>query len=216
MQHTDKHHVSRNSSITVLIQHREHQELHSTVPINTGLSIIMRKYDRLVKMSVILQNWNDSFIRDFDEELIIFDSILKVIVQKKSDILNEVKKLLTNELKITKKGLGIRYLAGLLAYAHPNRFPTIGRYLYYCGYTGASKITKRYNRKVKSLVYQTVLSMVRKKDNKYYKLYLEIKSKQPENFSKIKKHRIAINRVGTLFLKDFYFFFHNKSIKEFI
>lgn len=164
----------------------------------------MRQYDKMVKLSVMIKNWMKAYKREFDEEPI--DVGLKQIQKKKSEVMKEVKPMIKEQLKKVEhiKGLGPRYLAGLLAFAHPKRFPNIGRYLYYCGYTKASKITKKYSRKVSSLVYQIVRSLIRRKDEKYYSLYLKIKEEQLEKYSPIQRHRIAINRVGTTFLKEFY------------
>ena len=196
--------MSYKPSIVELIPHRKHQKIHGNVPIINDLTLKMRQYDKLVKLSVMVKNWMKAYRREFDEEPI--DVGLEQIRKKKQEIMKEVKVMIKDELKKVKhiKGLGPRYLAGLLAYAHPKRFQNIGRYLYYCGYTKASKLTKKYSRKVSGLVYQIVESLIRQKDERYYPLYVKIKSEQLSDFPKAKRHRIAMNRVGTLFLKEFY------------
>jgi hypothetical protein len=205
--HLDRHHVSHEPPVTMLIPHRKHQEIHGNTPIINELALKMRQYDALVKFSVMVKNWTNSYRREFNEEPI--DVGLEQLEKKKRELLEEIKAMIRVELMKVKhiKGLGPRFLAGLLAYAHPCRFPNVGRFLYYCGYTKASKITNRYNRKVAGLVYQITKSLIRHKNEKYYELYIKIKSEQPSSFLPIKKHRIAMNRVGTLFLKDFYHIF---------
>jgi len=206
--HLVRHHVSYNPPIVIKIPHRIHQEIHGITPKISDLSLKMRQYDKLVQLSVSIKNWMRAYEREFDE--VPIDVGLEIIEAKKKELLKEVEKLIKDKIKKVQhiKGLGVRYLAGLLAYAHPKDFPNVGRYLYYCGYTKASKLTKRYNRKVCGLVFQIVETMIKCKDPKYYPLYLKIKSELPREYPKIKRHRIAVNRIGTIFLKDFYHLFH--------
>lgn len=202
-EYTDTHHI--NPTLTALIPHKKHQKLHHNVPVTNDLNLKMRQYDKLVKLSVMFKNWKWAYKREFGQLIDISLNEEEIEAQKKK-VINGLKVLLLDKKEKTKhiKGLGIRYLAGMLAYADPKRFPTVGRYLYYCGYTKASKLTKKYSRKVCSLVYQIVNCMIKAKDERYYHLYLKIKQEQAAEFPKFKKHRIAINRVGTLFLKEFY------------
>jgi hypothetical protein len=60
-------------------------------------------------------------------------------------------------------------------------------------------------------VHQVAKQLIIKKDPKYYPLYLKIKAEQPKQYTKIKKHRIALNRIATLFLKEFYSLFKNEK-----
>lgn len=199
-----KHHLFYKPTMIELIPHREHQEIHGNIPIINELNLKMRQYDKLVKLSVMIKNWTWAYEREFGETPINLN--LEQIEKKKKEMLKKAKPLVKNDLKKVKhiRGLGLRYLAGLLAYAHPNRFPTLHRYLYYCGYTGASKVTKRYNRKVKSLVYQIVKGLIMHRDPVYYQKYLKIKSELSDDYPKHKKDGVARNRVGTLLLKEFY------------
>jgi len=207
-EHRDRHHISYDPPIIVEIPHRIHQRIHGLVPKASELSLKMRQYDKLVQLSVAIKNWMRAYEREFDE--VPINVGLEIIEAKKKELLKEVERLIKDEIKKVQhiKGLGVRYLAGLLAYAHPKDFPNVGRYLYYCGYTKASKLTKRYNRKACSLVFQIVETMIKCKDEKYYPLYLKIKNELPEEYSKIRRHRIAMNRVGTIFLKDLYKLFN--------
>jgi hypothetical protein len=209
IEYMDRHHVSYNPPKIVLIPHQEHERIHGNIPKVDELNLKMRQYDKLVQLSVMLKNWLYSYQREFRTNPVNIG--LEEVEIKKKEALKEIKRMVKNELPKVQhiKGLGVRYLAGLLAYAHPSRFPNVGRYLYYCGYTKASKINGRYNRKVCSLVHQVAKQLIIKKDPKYSPLYLKIKAEQPKQYTKIKKHRIALNRIATLFLKEFYSLFKN-------
>lgn len=199
----DEHHISHDPEITVMIPHREHQEIHNSVPIVSSLSLKMREYDALTKMIVVQKNWLHGFEKDFGYRP---DVGLHHFAQLKKQLMKEVKQMVIEDLKKVKhiKGLGVRYLAGLLAYANPKRFRTLHRYLLYCGYKGAYR---KFNRTVKSIVYQIVVQLIMHKDGHYYPLYLKIKEdirKRFPKYRKIKIDRISKNRLGTFFLKEFY------------
>jgi hypothetical protein len=137
------------------------------------------------------------------------------IEKKKQDIMRDVRNMLKDELgKVSHiKGFHARYLAGILAYAHPNRFPSLRKFLVYCGYKQSAKITGRYNRKVCSLVNQLAKSVIICKDEKYYPLYLKIKQdlvNRYPNYSKKKIDAMAKNRVGTFLLKEIYNLFRQQ------
>jgi hypothetical protein len=202
-----RHHISYKPSIVKLIPLRQHQEIHGNIPINTDLTLKMRQYDKLVKVSVMMKNWRTSYEKEFGCNPI--DIGLEQILNKKKELLKDAKVLIKNDLKKVKhiKGLGIRHLAGLLAYAHPKKFPSLRKYLFYCGFKDGSVATGRYSRKVHSLVHQIVVSLIRCKDDRYYPLYKQIKDDLGRRFSGYSKAKIdgmARNRVGTYFLKEVY------------
>lgn len=204
--YVDKHHISYSPPITQLIPHREHQEIHNNSPVFDELNLKMRQYDKLVQLTTAMKNWIYAYRKEFGEDPIIDISLAEVIKKK---ILREVKFMVKADLQKVKhiKGLGPRYLAGLLAFAHPSRFRTLHRFLLYCGYKGS---VTRYRRKTKSLVYQIVGNLIMKRDSKYYSLYLRIKHKLSQRFPTYRKGRIdrmARNRTGTLLLKEIYFLF---------
>lgn len=175
MKPTDRHHITKKPSVVVDIPHKEHQKLHNKLPVINELTLKVKKYDQLTKLKVMITNWNDSYEREFGEKPNL-DFGLKQIYIQKYQIWKDLIPVVYDDVKnINIEGVSIMCVAKLLAYAHPSRFPNIGRYLYYCGYTKASKITKKYNRKVCGLVYVTANSLVRNKNNKYYPLYLKIK-----------------------------------------
>lgn len=206
-----KHHISYKPPIEQLIPLEEHQKIHGNIPIISDLNLKMRQYDWLVKVSVMLKNWSTAYKRQFGENPI--DMGLEKIDMKKKEILKDVRMMIQEDLKKVKhiKGLGVRYLAGILAYGHPSRFSNLHKFLHYCGYKGSAKVSKRYNRKLSSLVHQIAKSLAMHKDPKYYPLFKSIRQqlkKRHPNYSKMKTYRIALNRVGTLFLKEIYHIFH--------
>lgn len=210
-----KHHISHKPPIVQFIPLKKHQKIHDNIPIISDLSLKMRQYDWLVKVSVMLKNWSTAYKRQFGENPI--DIGLAEIEMKKKEILKDAKVIIREDLKkVTHiKGLGVRFLAGLLAYAHPSRFSNLHKFLHYCGYKGSAKISKKYSRKVCSLVHQIAKSLLMHKDPEYYSLYQklrnDLRSKYP-NARKIKTYNIAINRVGTFFLKEIYYIFRGNSL----
>jgi len=198
----DKHHISLTE--TVLIPHHQHEEIHGNVPVISELNLKMRQYDKLVRLSVMLKNWRTSYEKEFGCNPI--DMGLEQILKKKKELLKDAKVLIKNDLKKVKhiKGLGTRYLAGLLAYAHPKRFRNLHRFLLYCGYKGSFS---RYSRKVKSIVHQIVVHLIMCKNEHYYPVYLKLKKDLNERFPTYGKGKIdgmAKNRMGTLLLKEIY------------
>jgi hypothetical protein len=165
----------------------------------------------LIKLSTMIKNWFHAYRRTFGLNPINLE--LKEIEAKKKSILKDVRGMLKEEHKKVKhiKGFGVRYLAGILAYAHPNRFPSLRKFLVYCGYKQSAKVTRKYNRKVCGLVNQLVKSVIMHKDEKYYPLYLKMKgdlAKRCPTYSKKKIDCMARNRVGTFLLKEIYNLFH--------
>ena len=211
MEILDRHHLSYNPPIIRAISHKEHQKIHGNVPVVNELSLKMRQYDKLVKLSTMMKLWTKAYQREFGQTPI---DIGKEIEAEKKNLLKQIKPLVQNDIKKVKhiKGLGIRYLAGLLAYAHPYRFSSLRNYLYYCGRKGQAKKIQKYSRKASHLTRQVSEELVRKKDENYYPLYIKIKedlkNKHPD-FKRIRLHEMALNRIGTLLLKELYSIFHD-------
>jgi hypothetical protein len=162
------------------------------------------------------KNWLRAYERSFGLNPI---GELKQIDKKKQNVIKDIKSILKDEVKKVKhiKGLGPRYLAGILAYAHPNRFPSLRKFLVYCGYKQSAKVTGRYNRKVCGLVNQIVRSIIIKKDKRYYSLYIKIKdelARDHPDYPKGKIDGMARNRVGTFLLKEIYNIFRNDGENE--
>lgn len=210
-----EHHISYNPPKKIIVCQKCHEEIHGNVPVASDLSLKMRQYDMIVKLSVMVKNWLQAYKRTFGLNPISLE--LKRIQKKKETILKDVKGMLKEELRKVEhiKGLGARYLAGILAYAHPNRFSSLRKFLAYCGYKESAKVTGRYNRKVCSMVNRVVRELIIHKDENYYPLYLKIKKDLAErhpNYSKRKIDAMARNRVGTFLLKELYILFKDKTL----
>lgn len=179
------------------------------------LAELMRRYDKIVKISVMLQNQYKAYVREFGDTrgLEQIETFIEIFNGEKTKILSEARLIISDELGKVKhiKGLGIRYLSGILAYAHPRKFSSLSKFLAYCGYKNSVKISKKYNRTVKSFVSRVVILVVIKKDKRYYPLYKKIKSnlkKRHPTYTKGKVDGMSKNRVATFLLKEIYQLFH--------
>jgi hypothetical protein len=201
----EKHHIS--PSKVVLIPREEHMKIHGILPIRNELSKEARIYDALNRFIINLKVWRTNFEKDFGTKN-LFDAI-NILEQEKHRFENILKKKTKEDSERFKdiKGIGGTYLARLLAYAHPNRFPSLRKFLHYCGFKESSSVLQTYNHKVKPIVHAMTVQVIRKKDKKYYPLYLEIKRSLKERHPGHPKAEIdgkAINRLSTLILKEIY------------
>lgn len=208
------HHIRYSPPEKVIVCQKCHEKIHGNIPVASDLNLKMRQYDMLTKVAVMNKNWVSAFKRTFGMNPIQLD--LKAIEKEKKKVMKDVKGMLKSELKKVEhiKGLGPRYLAGLLAHAHPNRFPSLRKFLVYCGYKQSAKVTKRYSRKVCGLVHQIVVGVTMHKDKRYYPLYLMVKKDLTERYpqySKGKIHGMTQNRVGTFLLKEIYEIFKDTN-----
>jgi len=205
---TENHHPDKinQPKITVPTPRRVHQKIHGIEPIENPLTNKMRQYDAVTQQIVSMKNWTIAYEKDFGYKPNIN---LAEALKLKNQIKKELVVLLGNELQKVKhiKGFGIISLAGILAYAHPSRFPSLRKFLFYCGYTMASRKLKNYNRKIKPIMYSLITSLTRNKDLKYYQLYLNFKKYDEEktpNVTKMHHHMVAMNKVATQVLKEVY------------
>jgi len=204
----EKHHVDKKKypKLIVPTERREHQKIHNILPNDTILSRTMRQYDALTRLIVSMKNWRTAFEKDFGESP---DMGLVNIEQRKKQIMKQIENTVRPDRQRTKhiKGFGNRYLAGILAYAHPNKFSSLRKFLFYCGYTQASRKLKRYNRKIKPIVHELVRHVIMCKDEQYYPFYLKVKEdlrqRHPERCKK-GIDEMARNRIGTYLLKEVY------------
>jgi hypothetical protein len=137
---------------------------------------------------------------------------------QKKVVIDALKPLLKEEVDKVKdiKGIGLRYIAGLLAAANPKRFPTLSKFLAYCGYKESSwrNGSGKYNREAKCLAWQMSKSIILHKDPKFYPLYLKIKGDLKEKYPDYPKPRIngmSINRTSTFILKELYLRYSNPA-----
>lgn len=177
---------------------------------DTQLKFLMKKYVHFMMDCVRFKHRQSSYEREFGETQ-TYVEVLNLLEKKKKETLMEVKPLLKDDLEKVSdiNGLGLRFLAGLLAVAHPKRFSTLSRYLAYCGYKESSwlKGKGKYNRDAKTIAWQITKSIILHKDPRFYSLYLKLKqdlrTRYP-NYSKAQIHGMAINRTSTFLLKELY------------
>lgn len=204
----ENHHVDREHypKLTVKTPRKEHQKIHGILPVDTLLSKKMRQYDALTKLIVHMKNWQTSFNKDFGNSPYIgLDGIEKCKQQLMKEICSIVK-VERNKVRHI-KGFGPRYIAGILAYAHPQRFTSLRKFLFYCGYTQASRKLKKYNRRIKPIMHLLTRQVIMNKDEKYYQVYLKVKDDMRQrhpNKGKGGIDQMARNRLGTYLLKEIY------------
>jgi len=204
----ENHHPDKvnQPNYTVPITHKEHRKLHRKTPIDTPLARKMRQYDKITIIIAAMKNWQTGYEKDFDDKP---DIGLVQATHLKEKLMKEITIILGSEIKKVNhiKGFGPRCLAGILAYAHPSRFPSLRKYLFYCGYTEASRKNKCYRHSVKGIMFLLVGNLMKQKDKHYYPMYLEFKEKLRVKFPtkpKMAIHMIAINRTATFILKEVY------------
>lgn len=202
----EDHHISYSPPIKELICHKCHQKEHNIQVIEGELTLVMRQYHKYTKLLVSLKNWKTAWKKDFEDlEDKKLDEWIEDLQYKRKSLLKEAEAIMGEEGELHKRwrGIGVRHIAYLLAFAHPKRFPSLRKFLYYCGYKGEAKKNKNYSRIACGTGYLIAESFVRHKNEIYYPLYLEIK-KSFETEKPIIAHRKALNRIITLWLKEFY------------
>jgi len=215
---TENHHPNRKKYPlkTIAIPLKDHHKIHGTIPIDSEIARVMRQYHKLTQLLVMVKNWKTAFVKEFGDAstLIDFGNIKaeRVILVKKA------KTLCKTELSMVKiKGISTVYIAYLMAFADPKRFPSQRKFLHYCGYTASARKTNKYSRKMHSIGYQMVKRLLMAKNLKYSQLYALIKaqfaSKFPD-YSKGKIDGLARNRVGTFLFKELYSIFRAEKNSE--
>jgi hypothetical protein len=211
----EKHHPDRNNhpNLTVQISLEQHHHIHGTEPIRSELTTLMRRYDKIVQLSVMIQNWNKAFKKEFPEDKFELDQT-NINIEKKT-IIKEAEKLIHQEQKMIKiKGIGTIFLARFLAFAHPNRFSNKTKFLNYCGYTQASIAGHKYSRKAHSLGWQIIKSLILQKEERFYPIYKQWKEQIASNHPEYPKHKIdgiSRNRTATILYKELYQTFRSRK-----
>jgi len=183
------------------------------------LAFLMGKYQKITKMIVATKNRQKAAEREYGR-LKVYDKILKLLEGERERILRQVSPFIETEYKRVKhiKGLGKALFAQLRAEANPKRFPTLSKYLIYCGYKGC--VVNRYrkgdgrrpNYTAKSLLYQIAEQTIRHRDPTYRPLYDRCKQRLKErhpDWTKAHVHGAALNRVATFIAKEVWQKLHN-------
>jgi len=202
------HEYTKKGAKVHILCRRHHQEIHGQVPIIDELTSLCRQYDKINKLIVMFKNWKKSYEKEFGETPI--DLPLDDLMEAKKALEKEILSMNKEREQLFKhvKGIGGISLARVVAYAHPRRFPTLSRYLIYCGLSGLCKITKKGNRKAKSSLHIMANNVITNRDEKYYPLYLKIKQDLRQRFPGITKKRLeekVRNRIATFIAKEIWY-----------
>ena len=167
-------------------------------------------YEKQTRHVVRLKNQQSAYVNEYGEEDINITEAIKVNEKLKKKYQKPLAKYFRHEISLFKdiKGLGERYVFGIMLTANPLDFRTISRYVLYCGLVSKEQSKNKYNHSVLGLFHQITKELIIHKDKKYYPLYLEIKSiiTQRHNPEWTKGHidNAAKNRIATLMVKVFY------------
>jgi hypothetical protein len=169
--------------------------------------MIYAYYCRLTAVIVSLKNHQRSFSVEFGRELPQLWGTLRDLEKEKVRTLEHFEKFGRDVEDIGIKGLGVRYLGGILIRAHPARFHSLSSYLCYCGLKRSARASGKYNRHVASLYNQLASSAIMHKDREFYPLYLKVKGDLDRRFPNYPKYKIdamARNRTSTFLAKRVY------------
>ena len=167
-------------------------------------------YEKQTQHIVRLKNQQSAYKDEYGEESTDISKALGLNDKLKKEFKKPLAKYFKHEISLFKdiKGLGERYVFGIMLTANPLNFKTLSRYLMYCGLVSREQSKNKYNHSVLGLFHQITKELIMKKDKKYYPLYLEIKSTIAERHNPdwIKGHidNAARNRISTLIAKEFY------------
>jgi hypothetical protein len=164
-------------------------------------------YCKIASLIASLKNRQRSLSVEFGESLPHLDAILVELEREKRKAARCFMQFAPVARRLQIRGVGPRYLGGILVKAHPDRFRSLSSYLYYCGLKGSAIESKRYSRHVRSLYHQLAASVVMQKDVRFYRLYRKVKRDLAERFPDAGKSRIegkAKNRLATFLAKEIY------------
>jgi len=203
------HHVSYNPPVTIKVCPLCHKKIHGNLGRYSPLFIEARKYDKVIALKSSLKVWKKCYVKELGEVPEFIGEFIDKLEQERKKILKKMEFLAKEDLsKVKIKGFKGSFLCRLLAYAHPNRFPSLRKFLHYCGYKKSSLVTKRYDRRVHSLVHEATKQVLKKGDKLYYNFYLKLKEDVRRKYPELpnwKVDRKARNILATYLLKEIYF-----------
>lgn len=104
----------------------------------------------------------------------------------------------------TIKGLGDRIWAGLIVTANPAYFKVLSAYLRFCGLTGDSIKSHKYNRHARMLYHMLADEVMKQRDPTFRPIYdkckADIAERHPE-YTKLHTHNATLNRTATMLAK---------------
>ena len=167
-------------------------------------------YEKQTQHVVRLKNQQSAYVNEYGEESVDINDTIKINEKLKDKFRKQLAKYFKHEISLFKdiKGLGERYVFGVMLTVNPIDFKTKTRYLSYCGLVSKEQTKNRYNRSALSLFHQIAKELIMQKDPKYYPLYIEIKSviaeKHNPEWTKGHINNVTINRMSTLIAKEFF------------
>lgn len=166
-------------------------------------------YERTTKYIAALKNASQAFEKEYGERNQIVIESIKTNEQLKAKLLKQLTKAFKLEIDLFEdiKGLGGRYMVGLLLEAHPKNFSTLTKFLTFSGLKSKEHTNNKFKREVNSLFHQIAVNVVMHKDEKFYPFYLKIKEDlKIKNLDWKKGHvdNAAKNRIATFIAKEFY------------
>lgn len=211
----EEHHTSYDPPVKVWLCRKCHQKRHNVEVIDDELTLVMRQYNAYIKMGTGLKNRAAAWQKDFGElKLPLYNEFLGSVAGEKKTLLKEAKLVMGKEyadLEKKWKGIGPVIVAQLLAFAHPKRFPSLRKFLYYCGRKEQAKKNKNYSRIASATAFQAASGLIKGKNEEYRPIYDEIKESLTERYADLERkgkkamvNGMTLNRLSTLWLKDFY------------
>ncbi|MCK4526156.1 hypothetical protein KAW18_02195 [candidate division WOR-3 bacterium] len=167
-------------------------------------------YEKQTQHVARLKNQQSNYVDEYGEESTDISKALGLNEKLKKEFQKSLAKYFKHEILLFNdiKGLGERYVFGVMLTANPIDFLSVTRYLMYCGLVSKGQIGNKYNRSAKSLFHQIAEGLIQHKDKEYYPLYLEIKTSIAERhnpeWTKGHINNVTINRIATLIAKEFY------------
>lgn len=106
------------------------------------------------------------------------------------------------------KGLGPRIWAGIFIKANPVNFPTLSRYLRYCGLVDQKQLGTKWSRHARMLYHLLAESVMKYRDGRFRPIYDECKKDiavSHSDYTRKHIHNAALNRTATFLAKEIYY-----------
>lgn len=185
------------------------------------LKFIVGKFEQLTKVTTGLKNRRFFAEKEYGR-IDLYDKTIAIFEEEKTKLIDSAMPLLSPEFRRLKhiKGVDKRLIARLISIAHPRDFPTLSKWLVYCGYKGfvLSRYKKgkgkRPNYQAKSILHLMAKGTMVHGDKNYRSIYDQCKerySKEHPDYIKGRIHGMALNRVATLIAKEIWNRLHDVS-----
>jgi hypothetical protein len=186
---------------------------------------LYQRYKRYQKARVAMVNMRKAYLRQFGDGestsqiqsmvqlkpsphdgTLAYDIGIDALKASENSCLKKIVKMtppIPDNLKI--RGLGPRLWAGIYITANPANFPTLSRYLRYCGLVDKKQLGTRWNRHACMLYHLLAFETMRLRAERFRSTYdhckEDIASNHPE-YTKSHIHNGALNRTATFLAKE--------------